>query len=84
MLGLSRKPSQQRLRKLSGLCCLLTLVVSFFPTLSGRARIASTSAKPKLNVLFIISDDLRPTLGCYGNPIIKTPNIDALAARGLQ
>jgi len=43
-------------------------------------------AKPKTryNVLFIISDDLRPTLGCYGNPIVKTPNIDALAERGTR
>jgi iduronate 2-sulfatase len=43
-----------------------------------------SKAKRQYNVLFIISDDLRPTLGCYGNPIIKTPNIDALAARGTQ
>ena len=42
------------------------------------------SAAPKYNILFIISDDLRPTLGCYGNSIVKTPNIDALAARGTR
>lgn len=34
------------------------------------------------NVLFIAIDDLRPELGCYGTPIIKTPNIDRLAERG--
>ena len=34
------------------------------------------------NVLFIIVDDLRPMLGCYGHPEIHTPNIDALAQRG--
>ena len=35
------------------------------------------------NVLFIISDDLTAkALSCYGNEVCKTPNIDALAARG--
>src|SRR6266849_7444492 len=45
---------------------------------------ASAAKKPKYNVLFIISDDLRPELGSYGNPIIKTPNIDGLAERGTR
>lgn len=37
-----------------------------------------------VNVLFIIVDDLRPQLGCYGDPVVKTPNIDRLASRSLQ
>ncbi|MCP5115657.1 MAG: sulfatase [bacterium] len=36
-----------------------------------------------LNVLFIAVDDLRPTLGCYGDPAARTPAIDRLASRGL-
>ena len=36
------------------------------------------------NVLFILSDEhSREIAGCYGNPIVRTPNLDALAARGV-
>jgi len=34
------------------------------------------------NILMICVDDLRPELGCYGNPMIQTPNIDRLALSG--
>lgn len=41
------------------------------------------SSKQRPNVLFVIVDDLRPELGCYGNPEIKTPNFDRLAGEGV-
>jgi iduronate 2-sulfatase len=36
------------------------------------------------NVLLICVDDLKPVLGCYGDTLAKTPNIDRLAARGVR
>ena len=41
---------------------------------------AITQNRP--NVLFIAVDDLKPILGCYGDKLVKTPNIDKLAKRG--
>lgn len=38
-------------------------------------------AKP--NILMIIIDDLKPTLGCYGDKKAATPNIDNLAQKGV-
>jgi arylsulfatase A-like enzyme len=39
--------------------------------------------KPK-NILFVMVDDLNLSLGCYGHPAVKTPNLDRLAAHGLR
>ncbi|MBI4579591.1 MAG: sulfatase [Planctomycetes bacterium] len=36
------------------------------------------------NVLLVISDDLNNSLGCYGYPVAKTPNIDRLASMGMR
>ncbi|HEX6985828.1 MAG TPA: sulfatase, partial [Planctomycetaceae bacterium] len=41
-------------------------------------------AADRPNVLFLMSDDLRPELGCYGVEGVETPNIDALAGRGVR
>lgn len=45
---------------------------------------ASAADTNKFNVLFIISDDLRTELGCYGSKLAKTPNIDTLAKAGVR
>ena len=44
---------------------------------------ANARAAGRLNVLFIAADDLRNDLGCYGDPLAKTPNLDRLVGRGV-
>src|SRR4051812_41278847 len=44
---------------------------------------AVTNPSPRLNVLFIISDDMRAEISCYGG-LAKTPNLDKLASTGVR
>ncbi len=37
----------------------------------------------KMNVLFISADDMNNDLGCFGSPLVKSPNIDRLASQGV-
>ncbi|PIK53100.1 putative iduronate 2-sulfatase isoform X1 [Apostichopus japonicus] len=54
------------------------LVVTFCHASSKRAK---NGGRP--NVLFIVIDDLRPKLGCYGEDIVS-PNIDQLASKSMR
>jgi len=55
----------------------LILIVLLFCT--------AVSAADKPNIIFIMADDMGyGDLGCYGQPRIKTPNIDKLATEGMK
>ena len=51
------------------------------PFLAGGAALLAD--EPKMNVLFIMSDDMRTDWNCYGTPEMHTPNFDRLASEGV-
>ena len=50
----------------------------------GLAAGDPTPAASRVNVLLVCVDDLKPAIGCYGDALAKTPNIDRLAAHGVR
>jgi len=48
------------------------------------ALVASAAEPARPNILFILAEDIGPHLGCYGTPLVSTPHLDRLAARGVR
>ena len=70
--------------KISSLFSFAVLVFFVgFTTIAFSQKQNRPFKKEKLNVLFIMVDDLRPELNCYGKKEIISPNIDRLAADGV-
>ena len=60
-----------------------TLFTIALVTLIPIAAIAQSRDHSKRNVLFLVTDDCNVDLSCYGHELVKTPNIDKLAKRGV-
>ena len=58
-----------------------SLLLLWLPVATS-ARAVAAGRQP--NVLFIVVDDLNTRLGCYGDPIVKTPALDRLARMGVR
>jgi iduronate 2-sulfatase len=63
-----------------------TLLVMFalLAGIESQPLAAPKDAQPGPNVLLVVVDDLGTRLGCYGNPAVRSPNVDALARRGTR
>ena len=58
-------------------------IFAFVFALLQMPALSAPESTPKLSVVFLLADDMRPdALACTGNPAVKTPNLDRLAARG--
>jgi len=52
---------------------------------NGNLAEARTAVEKQPNIIFLLTDDHRAdAMGCAGNPIIQTPNMDDLAANGVR
>ena len=57
-------------------------IVLFF--IAGFSAEVQQDVNKKLNILFIVSDDLNNHLGAYGHPLVRTPNLDRLVYAGIS
>ena len=59
------------------------LKVFFLITLFGCNKEIPENKNQKMNVLFLIADDLNCDLGSYNHPQVISPHIDKLASKGI-
>ena len=59
------------------------LTLLFLITIFGCDKKVENEKNEKLNVLFLIADDLNCDLGSYNHPQVISPSIDKLASKGI-
>ena len=61
----------------------LTYLITLFLLVSCTIQTRAEKKSGKPNVLLLLVDDLKPTLGVYGDKVASSPNIDRLAKKGM-
>ncbi|WP_428303955.1 sulfatase [Lacipirellula sp.] len=64
--------------------CLAIITAALAVTFACSSADLQAADAKRPNVLLICIDDLKPYLGCYGDPHAVTPNIDRLASQGVR
>jgi iduronate 2-sulfatase len=70
-------------RSLGSLCLALIAAASMSPA-ADRAHSQVQASPRRPNVLLIMADDLNDHMGAFGHPLVRTPNLDRLARRGVR
>jgi uncharacterized sulfatase len=73
---------RMRHRPVSSIGLLAALIAACGAAGDAAPLAQQTASRP--NVLLIMADDLNNDLGAYGHPLVRTPNLDRLAARGVR
>ena len=63
---------------------LTTIPVALAAVFCSAILHAAPTSGQKPNILWLIAEDFGPHLGCYGTKEVDTPNLDAMAARGMR
>ncbi|MFK7769021.1 MAG: sulfatase [Mariniblastus sp.] len=77
------------------MCCRINKVISVVILLlfivgqlnakqTSRREVQQPDKATRLNVVWIVADDLSPDIGCYGTAAVSTPNLDQLAAKSVR
>jgi arylsulfatase A-like enzyme len=78
------RSQEKSLKTASALCCTGVVILWYFALLTSGLSVASADDRPP-NFIIIVADDLGyGDLGVYGNPVIRTPNLDRMASEGVR
>jgi N-sulfoglucosamine sulfohydrolase len=79
--GFAMRLLERMKSRVTGLSVVLIVATALVPAARGGGP--DPAGRPP-NIVMIVADDLGTTLGCYGDKVAKTPNIDRLAAEGVR